>query len=218
MRYSPRPPAPRNPLHPKDVRACARPLRTRRLDASPHDNAGLPPMHHDDRTVVARGECLPPMRSPMHHDDRMHAASHGAVQCTTEIECMPLRLAQSNGTTKTECGCGERDCFDAGRTRDHASRTRREGASPLLLPRGCTPSLPAFLHRGENGHFLLIPHIPQKGSFDSLNLERHLTFRLSSPTGRFSFPVFPDVLKGFPFFARSIIEPMFCVLQSRPAS
>ena len=88
----------------------------------------------------------------------------------------------------------------------------------LLFPRGCIPSSPAFLHRGENRHFLLIPHIPQKGSFDSLNFERHLTFRLSSPIGRFSFPVFSVVLKGFPFFARSIIEPMFCVLQSRPAS
>ena len=150
--------------------------RTRRLDASSHDNAGLPPMHRDDRMWVWRREasvCLP-----------------CAIQCTTMIECMPLHMAQSNDTTTTECGCGERDCFDAGRTRDHASQTRREGASPILLPRGCTPSSPVFLHRGENAHFLLIPHIPQKDTFDSLNLERHLTFRLSSPIGRFSFPVF----------------------------
>ena len=140
-------------------------------------------------------------------------------QCTTMTEhgereasvCLPCAV---HCTTTTECGCGDRDYLDAGRTRNHASRTRREGTFLLLLPRGCIPSSPAFLHRGENGHFLLIPHIPQKGSFDSLNLERHLTFRLSSPLGRF-FPVFPDVLKGFPFFARSIIEPMFCVLQSR---
>ena len=160
--------------------------RTRRLEASPHENAGLPPMHHDDRTGGERDAsvCLP-----------------CAVHCPTT----------------TECGCGDRDYLDAGSTLNHASRTRRKGASPLLLPWECTPSSPAFLHRGENGQFLLIPHIPQKGSFNSLNLERHLTFRLSSPIGRF-FPVFSDVLKGFPFFARSIIEPMFCVLQSRPAS
>lgn len=153
---------------------------------------------------------------------RVHMKMQDCRQCTTMTEhgereasvCLPCAV---HCTTTTECGCGDRDYLDAGRTRDHASRTRREGAFPLLLPRGCIPSSPAVFHRGENGHFLLIPHIPQKGSFDSLNLERHLTFRLSSPTGRF-FPVFPDVLKGFPFFARSIIEPMFCVLQSRPAS
>ena len=153
----PRPPAPRNPLHPKDVRASASP---------------------------ERGDWR-----------RVHMKMQDCRQCTTTTEqgereasvCLPCAV---HCTTTTECGCGDRDYLDAGRTRDHASRTRREGASPLLFPWGCIPSSPAFLHRGENGHFLLIPHIPQKGSFDSLNLERHLTFRLSSPTGRFSFPVF----------------------------
>ena len=157
------------------------------------------PMHRDDRTVEARGERLLPMRSPMHHEDRMHAAPHGAVQWHHEDRMWVWRARLlRRGTTHPK----------------PAVRT----LPPLLIPWGCTPSSPAFLHRGENGHFLLIPHIPQKDTFDSLNLERHLTFRLSSPIGRFSFPVFPDVLKGFPFFARSIIEPMFCVLQSRPAS
>ena len=51
--------------------------RTRRLEASPHENAGLPPMHHDDRTWGERGECLPPMRSPMHHHDRMRVWRSG---------------------------------------------------------------------------------------------------------------------------------------------
>ena len=120
---------------------------------------------------------------------RVHMKMQDCRQCTTMTEhgereasvCLPCAV---HCTTTTECGCGDRGYLDAGRTLDHASRTRREGASPLL-PRGCIPSSPAFLHRVENGHFLLIPHIPQKGSFDSLNLERHLTFRLSSPTGRF---------------------------------
>lgn len=151
---------------------------------------------------------------------RVHMKMQDCRQCTTMTEQGERERrvfashAQSNAPLRPNAGVE----IETTSTRDHASRTRREGASPLLLPRGCIPSSPAVFHRGENGHFLLIPHIPQKGSFDSLNLERHLTFRLSSPIGRFSFPVFPDVLKGFPFFARSIIEPMFCVLQSRPAS
>ena len=157
-----------------------------------------------------------------------------AVQCTTMIECMPLHMAQSNAPRRSNaCRFTWRSPMaprrpnagvesETASTREGCGTTHTEPAvralPTLLFPWGCTPSSPAFLHRGENGHFLLIPHIPQKGSFDSLNLERHLTFRLSSPIGRFSFPVFPDVLKGFPFFARSIIESMFCVSQSRPAS
>lgn len=97
---------------------------TRRLEASPHDNAGLPPMHHDDRMWVWReaSACLP-----------------CAVQCTTMIECMPLHMAQSNGTTTIECGCGERDCFDAG----PRIPTPPRGRFPPP-PRGCTPSSPVF--------------------------------------------------------------------------
>lgn len=196
-----------------------------------HHRATTAPPPHRHRTATARPKKTPPSKgrtrertSPERGDwRRVHMKMQDCRHCTTMTEhgereasvCLPCAV---HCTTTTECGCGDRGYLDAGRTLDHASRTRREGASPLLLPRGCIPSSPAFLHRGENSHFLLIPHILQKGSFDSLNPERHLTFRLSSPIGRFSFPVFSVVLKGFPFFARSIIEPMFCVLQSRPAS
>ena len=79
------------------------------------------------------------------HDDRMwvwreaSACLPCAVQCTTMIECMPLHMAQSNGTTTIECGCGERDCFDAG----PRIPTPPRGRFPPP-PRGCTPSSPVF--------------------------------------------------------------------------
>ena len=114
-------------------------------------------------------ECMPlPMRSPMHHEDRMHATSH----------------AQSNAPPRPNAGVE----IETTSTREGRGTTHPEPAVRALPP---SFQGDAFLLRrlfytaAKNGHFLLIPHIPQKGSFGSLNLERHLTFRLSSPIGRF---------------------------------